>query len=102
MPSTEGTNPKSKNWFRPAVRAGKSEEKVMKTSVPLAIVLIGSFAVPAFAANYYVVRNNATKACSVMERTPASSKETVLGYPTFYQNKANADQAMKNAKECNS
>jgi hypothetical protein len=72
----------------------------MKVSVPLAAALIVSATVPAFATNYYVVKDHGSKGCNVIDSTP-TSKDDVLGYPTVYQNKDRADQAMKNDKACN-
>jgi len=72
----------------------------MKISVPLAAALIVSISAPAFATDYYVVKSSGSKGCSVIGSTPAS-KDDVLGYPTVYQDKARAAQAMKNDKDCN-
>ena len=73
----------------------------MKISVPLAAALIVSVSAPAFATDYYVVKASGSKSCNVIDSAP-TGKDNVLGYPTVYQNKARADQAMKNDKDCNS
>ena len=72
----------------------------MKLSAPLAAALILSVTAPAFATDYYVVKDAGSKACNVIASTP-TIKDNVLGYPTVYQSKDRADQAMKNDKACN-
>lgn len=72
----------------------------MKLSVPLAAALMISISVPAFATDYYVVKNAGSNGCKVIDTSPAS-KDDVLGYPTVYQSKDSADRAMKGDKACN-
>jgi hypothetical protein len=64
----------------------------------LAATLIAAFAVPASAASYYVMFNNATKQCSI-SRTPPSETEkfSMMG---IYGSELDAKTAMAGMMKC--
>jgi hypothetical protein len=66
----------------------------------LAAAAIVAFASPAFAA-FYVVQDNASKACNIMEQAPTGSNMQVLGGSNkSYQSRAEAETAMRAAAQC--
>ncbi|MDR3462398.1 MAG: hypothetical protein P4L76_08810 [Beijerinckiaceae bacterium] len=72
----------------------------MKASIPLAAAFVVSLVAPAFATDYYVVKDSGSNGCKVIDTAP-TAKDDVLGYPTFYQSKSAADLDMKADKACN-
>ena len=68
----------------------------------LAAAAIVAFASPAFAA-FYVVQDNASKACNIMEQAPTGSNMQVLGGSNkSYQTRAEAETAMRSEIGCQS
>lgn len=53
---------------------------------------------PAFAAEYYIVQNPATKICTITEERPAPSAGLVIGVP--FGVRIEAENRMKTVKEC--
>ena len=59
-----------------------------------------SFTAPAFAATeWYIVKNEATKKCEVVDKKPDGKKLMQIGMNMF-KTKAEAETAMKGAKDC--
>jgi hypothetical protein len=72
----------------------------MKTFLGAALIL--AFVNPALAATeYYVVQDAKTKKCTIVEKKPTTTTETVLG-DTVYKTRAEAEGAMKTVKVCTS
>jgi len=66
----------------------------------LAAAAIVAFSSPAFAA-FYVVQDNASKACNIVEQAPAGSNMQVLGGSNkSYQTRAEAETAMRAETGC--
>ena len=71
----------------------------MKMTFIAAAALVASFAMPAFAANeFYLVKDTATKKCSIVEAKPTVSTMTVVG--AVHKTKLEAETAMKADKTC--
>lgn len=64
----------------------------------LAAALIGSFAVPAYAASFYVMFNKETKKCSISTTAPSETEKfSMMG---IYGSEANAKMAMAGMTQC--
>jgi hypothetical protein len=63
-----------------------------------------SFAAPAFAqSEYYVVQDSATKRCTIMDKKPTVTTQTVVTPAgTVYKSRAEAEAGMKTVKVCTS
>ena len=62
-------------------------------------ILLAAFVTPALAANkFYVVRDKATKECSIVEQKPTDATMKQVGMAHKTQDKA--EKAMKAAKMC--
>jgi hypothetical protein len=57
----------------------------------LAATLI-TFATPALAQEYYIVRDSSTKKCTVTETRPSSNTVVVMGNGKVYKSRADADR----------
>ena len=65
---------------------------------PLAIMLVGAFAAPAFAASYYVMFDNTTKKCSISKTAPTTSERfSMMG---IYGSELDAKTAMAGMMKC--
>ena len=64
----------------------------------LLIAGIVAVATPAFADEFYVVRNPTTKTCTITERRPSGGPEVVIGAP--FGVRVEAERHMKTVKEC--
>jgi hypothetical protein len=63
--------------------------------------LVASFAAPAFAEEYYVVRDATTKKCTIVTQKPTVETTTVLGPAgTVYKTRTEAETGMKTVKVC--
>lgn len=68
------------------------------TTYLLAALLIGTFAVPASAASFYVMFNNATKKCSISTTAPSETEKfSMMG---IYGSEADAKMAMAGMTHC--
>jgi hypothetical protein len=66
----------------------------------LAIVAISVFSLPALAAEeFWVVKNEATKNCEVVDKKPDGKTLMEVGKKSYKDKKA-AEEAMKEDKEC--
>ena len=65
----------------------------------LAATLIAAFAVPASAANYYIMYNKVAKKCAIARGTPPTETEkfSMMG---IYGSELKAKMAMADMKEC--
>jgi hypothetical protein len=65
----------------------------------LSALLLAAVVTPAFAANkFYVVRDNTTKECSVVEQKPTAATMKMVG--AAHKTQAKAEKALKVAKMC--
>ena len=69
----------------------------LKLAVAALALVIAS---PAFAAEYYVVQNAASKKCSVAAKKPTSDKVTLVG-DGAYKSRKEAQTALTAADACN-
>jgi hypothetical protein len=66
----------------------------------LAAAAIVAFASPAFAV-FYVVQDNTSKACNILEQAPSGSNMQVMGGTNkSYQTRAEAETAMRSETGC--
>ena len=72
-------------------------DTIMKKLIVAAAFLLA--AAPAFAAEYYIVQNPQTKACTVTEGRPAPGGGLVLG--AQHLDRAEAESRMKTIRLCN-
>jgi hypothetical protein len=61
-------------------------------------IVLAAIATPALAAKFYVVRDTATKECSVAEQKPTEATMKVVGM--VHKTQAKAEAAMKATKSC--
>ena len=68
----------------------------------LATALAGAFAMPAFAqAEFYIVQDTATKKCTVVDKKPTVTTQTIVTPAgTVYKTKTEAEAGMKTVKVC--
>ena len=65
----------------------------------IAGLLVAGFVTPAFAADFYVAQNATSHKCSVMSKKPDGKTMMMIG-KVSYKSQADAEAAMKAAKEC--
>jgi hypothetical protein len=80
-------------------RAISKGEYVMKLKLAVAALAL-VVATPAFAAEYFIVQNAASKKCTVAAKKPTTDKVTLVGDGTAYKSKKEAQTAMKAADAC--
>ena len=68
------------------------------TSTALGVVL-SALALPAMAADFYVVQDASTKRCTIVEQKPTTSTTVVVGNGT-YTSRTEAESAMKSQTVC--
>jgi hypothetical protein len=64
--------------------------------------LLTAFAMPALAADYYIVQDSGTKKCTVVDKRPTVKTTTVVGGDKVYTTREEATSAMKTVKVCQS
>jgi hypothetical protein len=75
----------------------------MRARLIMAAALVTAFAAPAFAEEFYVVQDTATKKCTIVDKKPTVATETVVGPSgTVYKTRAEAETGMKSVKVCSS
>ena len=75
----------------------------MKVKLIAAAALAATFAAPAFAAEFYVVQDTATKKCTIVDSKPTVSTQTIVSPSgTVYTTRAEAETGMKTVKVCSS
>jgi hypothetical protein len=73
--------------------------------IAVAAVLVGALAIPAFAQSteFYVVQDKTTKKCTIVDKKPTVSTQTVVTPGgTVYKTRAEAETGMKSIKVCSS
>jgi uncharacterized membrane protein len=71
--------------------------------IAAAALLVGALATPAFAqsAEFYVVQDTATKKCTIVDKKPTVSTQTIVTPGgTVYKTRAEAETSMKTVKVC--
>lgn len=82
---------------------GHSGERTMKARLITAAALMAAFAAPAFAEEFYVVQDTATKKCTIVDKKPTVATETIVSPSgTVYKTRAEAEAGMKTVKVCTS
>ncbi|TMJ04280.1 MAG: hypothetical protein E6G97_07185 [Alphaproteobacteria bacterium] len=68
----------------------------------LAAALTGAFVIPAFAqAEFYIVQDTATKKCTIVDKKPTVTTQTVVSPSgTIYKTRTEAEAGMKTVKVC--
>ena len=62
-----------------------------------------AFATPALAQEFYVVQGTATKKCTIVDKKPTVTTQTVVSPSgTVYKTRAEAETGMKTVKVCES
>ena len=75
----------------------------MKARLITAAALVVAFTAPAFAEEFYVVQDTATKKCTIVDKKPTVATETVVSPSgTVYKTRAEAEAGMKTVKVCTS
>ena len=68
--------------------------------IVFALALV-SFTAPAFAATeWYIVKNETTKKCEVVDKKPAKNSKMMQIGMNMFKTKAEAEAAMKGAMDC--
>ena len=62
-------------------------------------ILLMAIVTPALADEYYVVRDTATKRCTIVEKRPTSSTVVMVG-PLAFKTRTEAEGAIKTEKVC--
>jgi len=60
------------------------------------------FALPALAADYYIVQDASTKKCTVTTQKPTTTTSVVVGDGKVYTTQTEAENAIKTVKVCES
>ncbi|HLH90327.1 MAG TPA: hypothetical protein VKX28_17895 [Xanthobacteraceae bacterium] len=69
--------------------------------VIVAAALVASFAAPALADEFYVVRNATTHKCTIVNKAPTEKTTTVVSPSgTVYKTRSEAESGMKTIKVC--
>jgi hypothetical protein len=75
-------------------------EELMKKAI-ICIFGLGVLATPAFADDYWVVRDSSTKHCTIVTEKPTTTTTTVIGN-TAFKTRTEAENSMKTTKVCSS
>jgi hypothetical protein len=75
-------------------------EHQMKKIIAAAVLV--AFVTPALAAEFYVVQDVKTKKCTVVDKKPVTTTETVVGDGAVYKTREEAMTGMKSVKVCTS
>jgi len=75
----------------------------MQLKLFAAAIVAVSFATPAFAQGFYIVRDSATKKCTIVSERPTTTTTTVISPAGMrYTTRAEAEAEMKTIKVCES
>jgi hypothetical protein len=73
----------------------------MKKTVLASLLLL--LATPAFAQEFYIVQDTATKKCTIVDKKPTVTTQTVVSPAgTVYTTRAEAEAGLKTVKVCTS
>ena len=71
----------------------------MPMKVLLAASLLIAFVLPASAQEFYIVRDTATKKCTIVDKKPTTTTTVVVGDGVF-KTRTEAESSMKTVKVC--
>ena len=71
----------------------------MKARIVVIAALVFSFAAPALADEYYVVRDSTTKKCTIVDKRPTTTTVTQVG-PLAFKTRTEAEEGMKKETIC--
>jgi hypothetical protein len=72
----------------------------MQLKLFAAAIVAVSFATPAFAQGFYIVRDSGTKKCTIVSERPTTTTTVVSPAGTRYTTRAEAEAEMKTLKVC--
>ena len=74
----------------------------MKMKIVAAAAIVAAFTAPALAqAEFYVVQDTATKKCTIVDKKPTVTTQTIVTPAgTVYKTRAEAEAGMKTVKVC--
>lgn len=72
----------------------------MKLRLMVSAAVIASFAAPAMADEYYVVRDTTTKKCTIVTQKPTTSTTVTQVGPVVFKTRTEAEAGMKKEKIC--
>ena len=70
------------------------------TRLVIAAALIASFATPAFAEEYYIVRDTTTKKCTIVDKRPTTTTTITQVGPVAFKSRTEAEAGMTKEKIC--
>jgi hypothetical protein len=74
----------------------------MKKALVGIAFLISSFAAPVWANEFYIVRDLATRKCTVVDKRPITDSSTItLATDAIFKSRADAEAGIKSIKACN-
>ena len=71
----------------------------MKTKRVALAAVFAVLAVPASAAEYYIVQDSSTKRCTIVEQRPTTTTSVVVG-PGMFATRTEAETSLKTTKVC--
>ncbi len=72
----------------------------MKLRILAAAALIASFAAPALADEFYIVRDTTTKKCTIVEKRPTATTTITQVGPVAFKTRTEAEAGLKKEKVC--
>lgn len=72
----------------------------MKIRILAAAALITSFAAPALADDFYIIRDTTTKKCTIVDKRPTVSTTITQVGPVAFKTRVEAEAGMKKEKIC--
>jgi hypothetical protein len=73
----------------------------VRNKVLIAGAALAAFATPALA-DFYIVQDNSTKRCSIVEQRPTTQTSVIVGDGKVYTSRSEAEGALKTVKVCES
>jgi hypothetical protein len=74
-------------------------KKIMLTAIAATFAVTSAYAQTVVASEYYVVRDTATKKCTIVDKKPTSTTTTIVDNGTF-KTRTEAESGMKTTKVC--
>lgn len=72
----------------------------MKIRILASAALIVSFAAPALADDFYIVRDTTTKKCTIVDKRPTTTTTITQVGPVAFKSRTEAEAGMKKEKIC--
>ena len=72
----------------------------MKIRILASAALIVSFAAPALADDFYIVRDTTTKKCTIVDKRPTTTTTITQVGPVAFKTRTEAEAGMKKEKIC--